>query len=341
MTGFTEDELIQEIRRILSGEASGVLLGPGDDAALVEAGGGLVVLTTDFLVEGVHFDRGTFSPRDLGYKALTASVSDVAAMAGSPRYALVGLGLPPDAEAAWVVELYGGLREAAGEYAVVVVGGDLSRSDRVVLAVTVTGEVARGRAVSRSGARPGDRVVVTGVLGAAAGGLHIARADRRLVNEALTSNWGRELLRAHFRPVARVGEGQTLAQAGATAMMDVSDGLAIDLGRLCRESGAAAAVRLADVPVAPGLELLAKVMNDLDLDPLDLALGGGEDFELMATIPRDSVEPAGQALRERFGTPLTEIGEIREGSGLIAVGEDGSERDLEPKGWDHFAEQAD
>ena len=315
MTGFTEDELIQEIRRILSGEAPGVLLGPGDDAALVEAGG-MVVLTTDLAVEGVHFDRGTFSPRDLGYKALTANVSDVAAMAGSPRYALVGLGLPPDAEAAWVVELYGGLREAAGEYAVVVVGGDLSRSDRVVLAVTVTGEVARGRAVSRSGARPGDRVVVTGVLGAAAGGLHIARADRRLVNEALTSNWGRELLRAHFRPVARVGEGQTLAQAGATAMMDVSDGLAIDLGRLCRESGAAAAVRLADVPVAPGLELLA-------------------------TIPRDSVEPAGQALRERFGTPLTEIGEIREGSGLIAIGEDGSERDLEPKGWDHFADRAD
>ncbi|MBI4259373.1 MAG: thiamine-phosphate kinase [Actinobacteria bacterium] len=333
---FTEDELIAAIRRVLSGDHPGVVLGVGDDAALVEGSrpGAELVLTTDMLVEGVHFDRAVVAPRDLGYKAIVVNVSDVAAMAGSPRYALLSLGLSPGVEPAWVMELYGGIRAACDEYALSLVGGDLSRGRDVVLAVTVVGAVQSGRAVPRSGARAGDRIVVTGALGAAAGGLALTRTPPARLGDALGSDWGRELLRALDRPVARVGEAETLAQAGATAMMDLSDGLALDLHRLCRESGVGARVRLADVPVAPQVRLLAGV---LDVDPLALALSGGEDYELVATLPLDGVARARSDLDERFGVALTEVGEVVEAElGYVAVRDDGSERELEPRGWDHF-----
>jgi thiamine-monophosphate kinase len=333
VTGFTEDELLATIRRLLSGEAPGVRVGPGDDAAVVDMGWQSAVLTADMLVEGVHFDRSTISARDLGYKAVVVNVSDVAAMGGSPRYGLISLGLPPDADAAWVVELYGGIRDAAGEYAVSVVGGDTVRADRVVVAVAVTGEVPKDAAVTRAGARPGDRIVVTGSLGAAAGGFQLSRAPASEMGSALTSAWGRDLLAAQFRPVARVGEGQTLAQRGASAMMDISDGLSLDLSRLCRESGVAATIRLADIPVAAGLSELVDLVHT---QPMDLALSGGEDYELLATLPPSAVSQAQDQLRERFGTPLTDIGEIQEGEGLTAVGTDGTYSPLAPKGWDHF-----
>src|SRR5437762_7447918 len=144
MPDVTEDELVASIRRILSGDLPGVVLGPGDDAALVEMGDRLGVLTADLLVEGVHFDTGMLSAHDLGYKSVAVNVSDIAAMGGSPRFGLVSLGLPAETDASWVVELYGGLREAADEYALALVGGDLSRSDRVVISVALTGEAPRG-----------------------------------------------------------------------------------------------------------------------------------------------------------------------------------------------------
>jgi len=330
----TEDELVATLRRLFSGEQPGVRLGIGDDAAVVDTRDGQAVLTADILVEGVHFDRSLISPRDLGAKAVTVNVSDVAAMAASPRFALVSVVVPPDADAAWVVELEGGVRSACDEYALAMVGGDLSGGPVAVVSVAVIGEVAPGRFVTRGGARPGDRVVVTGSLGASAGGLALARASATAARRALGSDWGRSLVEAHVRPVARVGEGQTLGGAGATAMMDVSDGLAIDLSRLCAASGLGARVRLADVPVAAGLVELQDVLG---VDPLELALGGGEDYELLATLPPASVEEAAAALDERFGVRLSEIGEVTAEPGLIAVDADGRDRPLEPKGWDHLA----
>jgi thiamine-monophosphate kinase len=331
---LSEDELIGELRRLLAGEAPGVILGPGDDAALVEMGPHLGVLTADLLVESVHFDRDTTSPRDLGYKCVAVNVSDVAAMGGSPRYGLVSLGLPPATEPAWVVDLYGGMLEATSEYAMSIVGGDVSRSDRLVVSMAILGHVARGTAVKRSGARPGDRLVVTGALGAAVGGLRLAKAPPGEVVAAVGTDWGRELLRALFRPLARVGEGQVLALEGATAMIDVSDGLALDLSRLCRESLVGARVELAKVPVAPELLELAR---SLPVDPLDLALTGGEDYELLATVRPGALEEAAAKVRDRFGTALTDIGEIRGGHDIVGIEADGTERPMEPRGWDHFA----
>jgi thiamine-monophosphate kinase len=176
--------------------------------------------------------------------------------------------------------------------------------------------------------------VVTGTLGGSAGGLALARGGAAAARRALATKWGRALVEAHLRPVARVGEGQTLAAAGATAMLDVSDGLALDLSRLCAASGVGAAIRMERVPVADELHDLAGV---LAVDPLDLALSGGEDYELLATLPPDRVAEAAAALDDRLGIPLTEIGEITPGLGLLAVHADGTERSLDPRGWDHLA----
>jgi thiamine-monophosphate kinase len=329
----SEVELVRAIRRVLSGDAPGVVVAVGDDAAVIEPGWHQGVLTTDLLVEGVHFELGATSAHDLGYRVVTVNVSDVAAMGGSPRYGLVSIGLSGKVQSAWVMELYGGMRQASDEYGMSLVGGDTSRSDQVVISATVYGEVPKGKAVTRAGARPGDVLVVTGAVGGSAAGLRIARAKAEEQKDLLSTEWGRDLLARHERPVARVGEGQSLAQAGATAMLDLSDGLSLDLSRLCQESGVGARVRLPDLPLAPGLVNLAEATG---VDPFDLALHGGEDYELLAALPPPAVEGARQRVVERFGTLLTTIGEVTEGREVVAVRGD-EESPLEPKGWDHFA----
>jgi thiamine-monophosphate kinase len=329
---LSEDDLIAAIRRMLSGDAPGVVIGPGDDAAVVEPSAASQVLTTDMLLEDVHFERQTISPHDLGAKAIVVNVSDLAAMAASPRYALVSIGLPAGIDAPWVVELYGGMLAACDEYALSLIGGDTNRADRITIAVTVVGEVAPGRAVTRAGAHPGDLIVVTGSLGAAAGGLVLSRQHPSKLGEGLRASWGRPLLGALHRPVARVGEGQTLAQAGATAMMDLSDGLARDLYRLCAESGVGARVDLSRVPVAAALQQAAV---PLGVDALELALSGGEDYELLATIDATAFDLARDELGGRFGVTLTDVGVIID-EGYVAVDAEGRASPLEPKGWDHF-----
>jgi thiamine-monophosphate kinase len=315
---LSEEELLEAIRRVLSGVGPEVRVSVGDDAAVLAPTGGELVLTTDALVEGVHFIRGPTGARDLGHKAIAVSVSDIAAMGASPRAAVCALTLPREVEAGWVMELFGGMREACEEYALWLVGGDLSRGKEASIAVTVTGEVVPGRAVLRSGARPGDYVVVTGTLGGSSAGLRLTRS------RTMPTEGQRELIRRHLRPTARVGEGGVLAGHGATAMMDVSDGLALDLTRLCRASGVGATISIVDVPVA-------------ELATLEDALGGGEDYELLATMPDEgSVESARAELKEAFGVPLAVIGRIVEGAGIAVIDGDGAPRPLEPTGWDHF-----
>ncbi len=331
---MNEDELVAAIRRLLPTDPPDVVHGIGDDAAVVRFGDRLGLLTVDMLVERVDFDPEVTAPRDLGYRAIAVNLSDIAAMGGSPRYCLVALAMPAETEPGWVVELFGGMREAADEHAVTIVGGDLSRSDLVTVSVTMTGEATPGGVVLRSGARAGDRLVVTGRLGAAAGGLRLLGAGPRAVTRGRAEGWGSDLIAAQLRPAARVGEGQVLARCGATAMIDVSDGLAKDLTRMCAASGVGAAVALGRLPIAPGLDDLQQVTGD---DPVRLALAGGEDFELLAAMPDSGVEEAAATLAERFGTPLTDVGEVRADGRIVTVGPDGAEDALAPDGWDHFA----
>jgi thiamine-monophosphate kinase len=315
---ISEDALLVAIRKVLSGAGPEVRVGVGDDAAVVAPGTGDLVLTTDALVEGSHFTLATSTARDLGYKAIVVAVSDVAAMAASPRYALCALTLSGSVDAAWVMELFGGMREACDEYALWLVGGNLARGSEVTVAITAVGEAAPGRARTRDGARPGDVLVVTGALGAAAAGLRLATVPPRAPNADERAASARLA-----RPVARVGEAGVLARHGATAMIDISDGLTLDLSRLCAASGVGARLELEAVPVAPAATQAE-------------ALGGGEDYELLVTLPGDAaVTGAADELREAFGVSLTRIGVIIE-EGLVAVSSDDDESPLEPTGWDHF-----
>jgi thiamine-monophosphate kinase len=216
------------------------------------------------------------------------------------------------------------MRECCDEFALSLVGGNLSRGRELSIVVSVTGEVGPGRAVARHGARPGDRVVVTGSLGGAAAGLRVATQRSWTEDE-------RDALRRSMRPVPRVGEASILAAHGATSMIDISDGLTLDLSRLCAASEVGARIRLDGLPVHPAATEAE-------------ALGGGEDYELLATLPGGHVvEAARTDLRERFGVSLGEIGDIIEardgvggGEALVVVGEDGTERPLRAEGWDHF-----
>jgi thiamine-monophosphate kinase len=313
---LTEDQLLVAIHRVLSGAGPEVIVGPGDDAAVVSPGSGELVLTTDAMVEGVHFRHELTTPRDLGYKAIAVNVSDVAAMAASPRFALCALTLSEAIDAAWVVELAGGMRECCDEFALSLVGGNLSRGEELSIVVTVTGEVLPGRAVRRDGARPGDRVVVTGSLGGSAAGL-------RLASKRSWSDDERDALRRYMRPIPRVGEARILSAHSVTSMMDISDGLAIDLSRLCRASGTGARLEVLRIPAHPAATRVE-------------ALGGGEDYELLATLPHlDAVADARSELRDGFGVSLSDIGSIIE-DGLVAVDEDGAEGPLPIEGWDHF-----
>lgn len=313
----TEDELLTAIRRVLSDAPPEVVVGVGDDAAVVRPGAGDLVLTTDALVEGSHFVRGLTTPRDLGHRAIAVNVSDIAAMAASPRYALCALTLTDAVDAAWTMELFGGMREACDAFACTLVGGNLARGRDVTVAVTVCGEVASGRAITRAGARAGDVVVVTGELGSSSAG-------RRLRDRG--PRWDeleRAAIRLADRGQARVGEGALLARHGATAMLDISDGLCLDLARLCAASAVGVRVRLADLPVGPRATV-------------DDALGGGEDHELLAAMPAAEVGAAAAAMHETFGVPITPIGDITP-TGLVLLDAAGQERPLPAAGWDHFA----
>jgi thiamine-monophosphate kinase len=237
-----------------------VLVGPGDDAALLAVPDGRVIATTDLLVEGVHFRRDWSSARDVGHKAAAANLADVAAMGGTATALLVGLGAPPDLPVSWVLELADGLREEAAFVGACVVGGDTVASPHVVVAVTALGTLD-GPPVTRAGARPGDAVVVAGRLGWSAAGL-------RLLGQGTTTG---PLVETHRRPRPPYASGPALAAAGATAMCDVSDGLVQDLGHIARASGVAIALESA-------------LLHDEAVELRDV-LTGGEDHALVATLP--------------------------------------------------------
>jgi thiamine-monophosphate kinase len=311
------------IRRLaaLLGEPGDGEVWAGDDTAVLRAPAGTILFTADLLVEGVHFDLGLTGPEDLGWKAIAVNASDTAAMGGVPRRAVVSLGLPSTTDVEWLEALYTGMQECCEAFDTAVAGGDVSRCPCLVISVALLGNPAGRLVVERSGARVGDAVCVTGVLGASAAGLELLRQG---------SSAGADLISAHLRPVPRVREAEALRRHLPSAMIDVSDGFAADLGHICDASGVGVVVEAGRLPVfrAEGVTL--------ERAPLELALSGGEDYELCFTIPQDRAEAAAAAVTEATGTPVTVVGEVvGAGRGRRLVRE-GAYEDLGAAGWDHL-----
>jgi thiamine-monophosphate kinase len=294
------------------------LVGPGDDAAVVEVAGGRLVATTDALVDGIHFRADWSSPGDIGHKAVAVNASDVAAMAGDPRWMLVTICADPASSVDSLEELYRGMVAAASEYGVEIVGGDTVRSDTFVISVTALGEL-EGDPLLRSGARPGDTIAVTGPLGRAAAGVNLLLSgDPRDV----TPDDALACIDAHRRPRARIGEGKRLRDAGAGAAIDVTDGLASDARRVADASGVGIEIDADRLPVA---REVASVASSRGWNAEQIVLGGGEDLELLVAIP---AELDAQALG------LIPCGRVVD-DGLWLV-RDGRRTPLQEEGFDHF-----
>ncbi len=293
--------------------------GVGDDAAVWESGPGTRVLTTDTMVEGVHFRTDLASWREVGWKALAVNLSDVAAMGCEPRVSVVSLGLDPGLDVSVVTELYEGMLDACDAYGGEIVGGDIVSSPALFVTVAMVGDATtiEGPVLDRGAASAGDVLAVTGTLGDSAGGLRLLMAGGRDARGGL-------LAQRHLLPTPRIEEGLALRRLGVGAAMDVSDGLIADVGKMCAASGVGAVIDADSVPVC---EDLRRAFPD---DWSDLALTGGEDYELVFAAPGETVARAKDAL----DTPVTVVGRIVDGEGVEVVGATATR--AADGGWDHF-----
>jgi thiamine-monophosphate kinase len=321
------DHVFDKFRLPKSGP--GLVVGVGDDAAVLDLGSGkLTIVTTDMLIEGPHFRLDLITPYHLGWKSVAANISDIAAMGGLPTWTFASIGLKPDMDLEFADSLFEGMTECAEKFLSKIVGGDTNAVEaNTVISVTQLGEVEKDRLALRSGARIGDRILVTGWLGNSIAGLHLL-LKLGLDEAARQFGW---LVDAHLMPMPRVWEARAAVETGGVhAMMDLSDGLGRDLPKLCKASGVGALVYADKLPVSDDLCRAAEVLG---ADPIDLAAGGGEDFELLMAVAPGDVGRVTQAVKET-GTTVTEIGEIVEGPVEIAY-PDGSRKPLEG-GWEHF-----
>ena len=312
-------------------QSASVTDGIGDDAAIwTPQPGNVSVITTDTLVEGVHFRLDWTDWRSLGFKSLAVNLSDIAAMGATPRLATVSLGLRGDEHVDDLRAMYAGMGELAGAHAVAVAGGDVVRSpDRLMISVTAIGEAPATRVLRRSGAQPGDLICVSGTLGASAAGLAILSEPERFAGLATTGL----LTAAHLRPNPRIALGKMLADVGATAAMDLSDGLLGDLPKILHASGVGATIDARRLPVAPALRALFPDRW------LDLALRGGEDYELLFTIPPQAMTQLDERATE-IGATVTAIGTITDrvdaDARIALVDLDGQARSVDSGAYDHF-----
>lgn len=321
-----ESALIERIARRV-GQASvpdafRLVLGIGDDTAALQIGEQTLLWTADMLLEGVHFRLDWIDPASLGWKSLAVNLSDIAATGGTPVGALLSLALPAECTGAWLDAFVDGLAECARAYGVALLGGDTNRAEQVVIDVSVLGVVA-GRPVPRSGARPGDWLLVTGALGGSRAGLHALMAGEESAID----------LTPHFRPIPRLQVGARARELGATAMMDLSDGLAADLPKLLRASGVGAVVYAAQVPVHPAAAHWAQAHG---LDPVAFAIAGGEDYELLIAAPPSAAQQMLKCIPAKTGVSLTHIGEVIAAQEVWLQRTDGRRESFAIGGWDHF-----
>jgi thiamine-monophosphate kinase len=326
---MNEDELVTAIAALADSGTSRVLVGIGDDAAVWQpARSQRSVVSTDALIEGVHFSRDWMSAAQIGWRAMAANLSDLAAMAARPRLGTVALGVSPQWSAEDLLQCYGGMARCARAYGLAIAGGDLVRAPVLTIAITVIGEVRATRLKTRMGARAGDVFAITGALGASRAGLDVARGavqlDERIATVARA---------AHATPEPRVAMGRWLgASRHVHAMMDCSDGLSTDLARMARASGVGA--RIERVPVA---EAATAAASALGVDAIGYALAGGEDFELLIAVEARAFAHIAQRFRARFGRALERLGEAQADERVVMVNQ-GREEPIPRTGWDHFSQ---
>jgi thiamine-monophosphate kinase len=325
----TEDTLVAQISRSLSRDANpkenARLLGPGDDAAIyIPSSKSDLILTCDWFLEGAHFLRALHPPDSVGWKCLARAVSDIAAMGGEPTCFLLSLALPQNCAGKWLESFLGGLQRASKRFNCALAGGDTTKRDEILIQLTVIGEARKSTAIRRSGARPGDLIFVSGRLGEAELGLRLLR---RRPKQPLAKN---AALRKHLYPQPRIELGQWLARNKlATALMDLSDGLSIDLQRLCKASGVGARISSEKLP----LPVMGNTRQTSRLNRMQLALNGGDDYELLFTVPRKRVHRIPPQWR---GLPLTTIGEVTRTKKVLLSLPNGRDVPLAAQGWDPF-----
>jgi len=331
--------LLARLPALLPRQPRWVAVGRGrDDCAVLDLGGReRILLTCDVQLEGRHFRRAWMPPRMLGRRAASVNLSDLAAMGGRPRAALVSLHLPADLDVAFFDAVMRGIGERLHAFGAAVVGGNLAQTTRkIAVDVALLGTVAPNRFVQRAGARPGDRILVTGWPGESAAGLSLLRARRRA--RAGSAADARRLVRRHLDPAPRVHEGIALAAGGATSMVDASDGVAADLLHLCDASRVGAEVHVARLPTSPALQRAARARG---VPAWRWTLYGGEDYELVCTAPPARVASLRRAVLRAGGVPLHDIGEIvARKSNRVLVREGGRRVALSPAGWQHFVPSA-
>jgi thiamine-monophosphate kinase len=325
-----EFELLAKLRERLPPNGPRVKLGSGDDAAITVPGGATAT-SVDAIVEGVHFRREDAGLEKVGRKALATALSDLAAMGAEPGEAYVVLGAPAELREEEFDALLDGLLELASATGTTLAGGDLTRAPVISLAVTVVGHAATAEGlVTRGGAEPGDLLVLTGEIGGAAAGRHLL--DDTALISAVSDTTAAALRGRQLDPTPRLRSGRALAAAGARAMIDLSDGLAGDAGHLSRASAVAMRIDAGALPIAKGVAEVAVAARQ---DPLQLAVSGGEDYELLAALPPASLGEASTKLGEAAEATLTPIGEVKAGKG-VEIRLPGGEL-LEVRGHDHFA----
>ncbi len=316
---------------------AGVVVGPGDDAAAIRPRADrLLLFTVDAMIEDIHFRRRWMPPRDLGWKAMVQNISDIAAMGGQPTHALVCLSLPGDLDATFVDALYDGLEAAGAEYGAGIVGGDIVGSTAgVAVSVSLLGEVEQEMLMRRSGAQAGDILAVTGCLGDAAAGLRLLEAGQSPAGGAPLACGEEPAVARHLRPTLRLDEARVLARSGeVSAAIDISDGLAGDASRIAEESRVGVRLWAERVPIGGACK---QVAQRLGVDALELALRGGEDYELLVAVRANAVERLAEYLHHETGTELTAVGEVVAAErGITLIAADGGETPL-GAAWDHFA----
>lgn len=326
--------LIEAIRKLVGRSPKSVVKGIGDDCAVLEwTAKEYLLFTTDALVEGVHFDLRYFPFYYLGWKAMVANLSDIAAMGGTPSGATVTLGLTKRAKVQEVEEIYRGAKGASRSYAVPIIGGDIVKSpNRLFLSVAMLGTVKKREVKLRSGAKPGDILAVTGHLGASEVGMRLLGRRKRISRRELDRISRTAPYTSHLKPKARLKEARTLIQNfKVSSMIDLSDGLASDIHRIGEESGVGAEIFETSIPVAPGTKRAAR---RLSLSPVSAALFGGEDYELLFTIPHRELR---KIQNKKVGFPVSIIGRILpEEMGILLVDTSYRRIQLAPKGYAHF-----